>query len=147
MTKEQIFRRMVSSATGIPLKRLQDRMISDIEYDILAKFQAGRFENSSNVLDKFMETRDFEQFHKEVSKLDLRRTTQMDIVYDPSLTLAKIRSEIEHKVKEHEVKVVIVDYINQVKRSNIPSRNGQYDWTEQIEVSKALKQLLKIMKY
>ena len=140
MTKEQIFRRMVSSATGIPLKRLQDRMISDIEYDILAKFQAGRFENSSNVLDKFMETRDFEQFHKEVSKLDLRRTTQMDIVYDPSLTLAKIRSEIEHKVKEHEVKVVIVDYINQVKRSNIPSRNGQYDWTEQIEVSKALKQ-------
>ena len=37
------------------------------------------------------------------------------------------------------MQVIIVDYINQVKRSNIPSRGGQYDWTEQIEVSKALK--------
>ena len=64
----------------------------------------------------------------------------MDIVYEPSLTLAKIKSEIEHKISVSDVKVVIVDYLNQVKRSNIPGRNGQYDWTEQIEVSKALKQ-------
>ena len=35
--------------------------------------------------------------------------------------------------------MIIVDYINQVKRSTVPSRGGQYDWTEQIEVSKALK--------
>ena len=37
--------------------------------------------------------------------------------------------------------MVLVDYINQVKRSAIPSRMGQYDWTEQIEVSKALKSM------
>ena len=35
--------------------------------------------------------------------------------------------------------VVVVDYINQVKRHNAPSRSGQYEWTEQIEVSKKLK--------
>ena len=40
-----------------------------------------------------------------------------------------------------DIGVVIVDYINQVKRSNVPSRSGQYDWTEQIEVSKALKSM------
>ena len=41
------------------------------------------------------------------------------------------------------VGVIIVDYINQVKRSSLPSRTGgqQYDWTEQIEVSKALKSM------
>jgi replicative DNA helicase len=64
----------------------------------------------------------------------------MDIVYDPSLTLAKIKSEIEHRVSTQNIKLVVVDYINQVKRASIPSRQGQYDWTEQIEVSKALKQ-------
>jgi len=37
--------------------------------------------------------------------------------------------------------VIIVDYINQVKRSSLPNRGGQYDWTEQIEVSKALKSM------
>ena len=40
-----------------------------------------------------------------------------------------------------DVGVIIVDYINQVKRSSMPSRSGQYDWTEQIEVSKALKSM------
>ena len=40
-----------------------------------------------------------------------------------------------------DVGVIIVDYINQVKRSSMPSRGGQYDWTEQIEVSKALKSM------
>jgi archaellum biogenesis ATPase FlaH len=140
MTKEQVFRRMVSTATGIPIKRMQDRMISDIEYDILAKFQAGRFEESDKVLKRFFETRNFEKFHEEVTRLELRQKAQMDIVYEPSLTLAKIRSEIEHRVSTQDVKVVIVDYLNQVKRGGPPSRNGQYDWTEQIEVSKALKQ-------
>jgi hypothetical protein len=39
-----------------------------------------------------------------------------------------------------EPRVVIVDYINQVKRGVITrNRMGQYDWTEQIEISKALK--------
>jgi len=37
--------------------------------------------------------------------------------------------------------VIIVGYIHQVKRSSMPHRNGQYDWTEQIEVSKALKSM------
>ena len=131
---------MVSTATGIPLKRLQDRMISDYEYETLAKFQSGRFQDGENAYKKFLETKDFDKFQEEVTKLELRKDVQMDIVYAPSLTLAKIRAEIEHRVATQNVKVVIVDYLNQVKRSNVPSRNGQYDWTEQIEVSKALKQ-------
>ena len=37
--------------------------------------------------------------------------------------------------------MIIVDYLNQVKRHNAPGRSGQYDWTEQIEISKGLKSL------
>ena len=139
MTKEQTFRRMVSMSTGIPLKRLQERMLSKNDYEDLAHFQAGRFNDSEETLKKFMETKDFDKFQKDVTKLELR-DVQMDIVYDPALTLAKIKSEIEHKVKELNVKLVVVDYINQVKKSSLPTRQGQYDWTEQIEVSKVLKQ-------
>ena len=41
------------------------------------------------------------------------------MVYDPSLTVSKIRAELDKKVKsEMDVGVVIVDYINQVKRSS-----------------------------
>ena len=55
------------------------------------------------------------------------------------LTLSKIQSELDKKVNQLDVGVVIVDYLNQVKRHNAPSRSGQYDWTEQIEVSKKMK--------
>ena len=37
--------------------------------------------------------------------------------------------------------MVIVDYLKQVRRHNARGRSGQYDWTEQIEISKSLKQL------
>ena len=139
MSKEQTFRRMVSMATGIPLKRLQERMLSKNDYEDLARFQAGRFNDSEDTLKNFLVSRDFDKFQDDVTKLELKKT-QMDIVYDPALTLAKIKSEIEHKVSTQDIKLVVVDYINQVKRSAHPSRQGQYDWTEQIEVSKALKQ-------
>jgi hypothetical protein len=72
---------------------------------------------------------------------ELLPTQQLDVIYDPSLTLAKIRSELDKKVRKIDAAVIIVDYINQVKRSVAPSRGGQYDWTEQIEVSKALKSM------
>ena len=35
--------------------------------------------------------------------------------------------------------MVIVDYLNQVRRHNAPGRSGQYDWTEQIEISNGSK--------
>jgi len=63
----------------------------------------------------------------------------LDVIYDPALTLSKIQSELDKKVNQLDVGVVIVDYLNQVKRHNAPSRSGQYDWTEQIEVSKKMK--------
>jgi hypothetical protein len=62
-------------------------------------------------------------------------------VYDASLTLPKIRATLDKQVQRIAPGIIIVDYINQVKRSSAPSRAGQYDWTEQIEVSKALKSM------
>ena len=83
---------------------------------------------------------DFEKFQRDITKLPLRTDKQMDIVYDPGLTLAKIKAEIEYRINYLDLGVVIIDYINQVRRSSMPTRAGQYDWTEQIEVSKTLKQ-------
>ena len=66
----------------------------------------------------------------------------MDVFYDPSLTLAKIISTVRQKKVEYpDLGMVIVDYLNQVRRHNAPSRSGQYEWTEQIEISKGLKSL------
>jgi hypothetical protein len=140
MTKDQTFRRMAAIATGIPLERLRNRMLTQKEFKRLAEWNASRYEGSAGILSEFYTHGDYDKFQETLVKLPLRLDRQLDIVYDPTLTLAKIKAEVEVRMNYLDIGVVIVDYINQVKRSTLPSKGGQYDWTEQIEVSKTLKQ-------
>jgi len=143
MDSRSILQRICSIATGVPQARLRSRNMSVIEWEKVAAWWAGRFQRGQELLHDYKEHRDFDSFHKQLTTTcELLPEKQLDVVYDPSLTLGKIRAELEMKVKGRmDIGVIIVDYINQVKRSNGPSRSGQYDWTEQIEVSKALKSM------
>ena len=139
MDSRQILQRICSVSTKIPLKRLRSKMLSSEEWSRIGGWWAGRFDGGHELLPEFEKTHDFETFHKNLTKLSLHKERQLDVIYDPALTLSKIQSELDKKVNQLDVGVVIVDYLNQVKRHNAPSRSGQYDWTEQIEVSKKMK--------
>ena len=140
MDSRQILQRCASIATGIPFSRLKLKNLSVTEWEKVAGWWANRFQHGDERLKEYKQHRDFEKFHRALTTTcELLPTQQLDVVYDPSLTISKIKAELDKKVKALNVGVVIVDYINQVKRSALPSRGGQYDWTEQIEVSKALK--------
>ena len=143
MDSRAILQRCCSIATEIPFSRLRAKNLNVTEWEKVASWWAARYQDSQERLAEYQEHRNFEQFHDKLkSTCELLPAQQLDIVYDPSLTISKIRSELDKKIKSKmDVGVVIVDYINQVKRSNMPSRGGQYDWTEQIEVSKALKSM------
>ena len=139
MDSRSILQRICSISTKIPFSRLRNKMLSSEEWNMVGGWWAGRFDGGHELLPEFKKTHDFDDFHKKLTKLDLHKERQLDVIYDPSLTLAKIQSELDKKVNQLDVGVVIVDYLNQVKRHNVPSRGGQYDWTEQIEVSKKMK--------
>ena len=142
MDSRSILQRICSISTGVPFSRLRTKNLSVMEWQLVAGWWANRFQNGQDRLKEYNEHRDFEQFHhKLTTTCELLPTQQVDVIYDPALTLAKIKAEMDKKVKSLNVAVVLVDYINQVKRSAVPSRMGQYDWTEQIEVSKALKSM------
>ena len=143
MDSRAILQRCCSLATEIPFSRLRTKNLNVTEWGKVAAWWAGRYQDSQERLDEYREHRDFERLHDKLkSTCELLPAQQLDVVYDPSLTISKIRSELDKKIKSKmDVGVIIVDYINQVKRSNMPSRGGQYDWTEQIEVSKALKSM------
>ena len=143
MDSRAILQRCCAIATGVPFSRLRTKNLSITEWEKVANWQAERYKDSQERLAEYREHRNFDKFHKKlVDSCELLPTQQLDVIYDPSLTLSKIRAELDKKIKsDMNVGVVIVDYINQVKRSSMPSRGGQYDWTEQIEVSKALKSM------
>ena len=143
MDSREILQRCCSIATGVPHERIRKRNLSVTEWGLVAAWWANRFVDADEKLKEYHDHRDFDRLHYDLkTNCELLPTQQLDVVYDASLTLSKIRAELDKKVKSAmDVGVIIVDYINQVKRSNLPSRAGQYDWTEQIEVSKALKSM------
>ena len=142
MDSRSILQRCCSIATEIPFARLRTQNLSILEWEKVATWWSNRYVNGQDRLNEYKEHRDFKRFHDTLkTSCELLPTQQLDIVYDAGLTLSKIRSDLDKKVKQMDVGVIIVDYINQVKRSSLPTRGGQYDWTEQIEVSKALKSM------
>jgi replicative DNA helicase len=144
MDSRQTLQRVCSVATSIPFSRLRLKNLSVVEWEKVAKWWADRFLESKPLFAEYKDHRDFDAFHSKLTTTCvIDPVRQIDVVYDPSLTVAKIRTEIDKKIKsDMDLGVIVVDYLNQVKRSAMPSRSGgQYDWTEQIEVSKALKSM------
>jgi replicative DNA helicase len=139
MDSRSILQRCCSIATEIPFSRLRTKNLSVTEWESVATWWANRFVFGQDRLTEYKNHRDFDKFHAKLRTGELLPTNQLDVVYDPSLSLSKIRAELDKKVKPLNIGVIIVDYINQVKRSSVPGK--QYDWTEQIEVSKALKSM------
>jgi len=139
MTARQIMQRCCSVSTGVPINALRNRNLSIGEWQLVAEWWSNRFEDGEHAFREYLEHRDFDKYHSELTVRPLREK-QLDVVYNPTLTLGNIRTELDKKVSQIKPKVVIVDYVNQVKRAAVSnSRMGQYDWTEQIEVSKSLK--------
>jgi len=141
MDSRSILQRMCALGARIPISRLATRNLTTTEWNRVGEWWAGRFEGGTQLLPEYYDNKDFDGFHKKLQTLPLNNDRQLDVVYDPVLSLAKIRQELESRVAQRDYGVIIVDYLNQVKRSNAPSRSGQYDWTEQIEVSKTLKSM------
>ena len=142
MDSRQILQRVCAVATGVPTNRIKTKNLSPLEWDKVAEWWADRFEGGTECLTEFKGHRDFDKFHYQLTRNKLADKPQIDVFYDPALTLAKIISTVRQKQAQlPDLGIVIVDYLNQVRRHNAPGRSGQYDWTEQIAISKGLKSL------
>lgn len=141
MDKRSVLRRMCSIATGVDQTRLKMRNLNVTEWEKVAAWWASRFADSEQVLELYQSHRDFDQFHSKLtSSCELLPTCQLDVVYDPMLTISKINSDLDKKMKSGmDVSIIIVDYLNKVKLNATPSKRGAFDWVEQLEVSTALK--------
>lgn len=141
MDKRAVLRRMCSIATGVDATRMKMRKLSITEWEKVAIWWSGRFEDSDTVLKQYYTHRDFDKLHNQLSaSCALRYDCQLDIVYDPLLTIGKINADLDKKMKSGmDISIIIVDYLNKVKLNATPSKRGAFDWVEQLEVATALK--------
>lgn len=141
MPSRLMLQRICAIATGVPLTRLVQKNLQDSEWVKVAGFWASRFEQGEHHLNNYLEHRDFDLLHKELTKIELRQDRQIGITYDPNLHIGKIESVLDVQTRTRDVGLIIVDYINQVQKSGTPSKLGMFNWIEQIEVSKKLKNI------
>lgn len=142
MDSRAILQRICAVATNVSMSSIRNKNLSIAEWQRVASWWAKRFEEGELAYEEYLEHNSFDKFHSQLTKKPLK-STQLDIIYDPELSVSKIRSEMDKKVVTIKPRAIIVDYLNQVKyrTGNQFSKFGQYDWTEQIEISKALKSM------
>jgi len=145
MDKRVILRRMCSISTGIDASKIRGRNLNVTEWNILAAWWASRFADSNKVLNLYKDHKSFDKFHSKLtSSCELLPEQQLDVVYDPNLTIGKIQADLDKKMKRNmNVGIIIIDYLNKVKLNITPSKRGAFDWMEQIEISSALKNIAK----
>ena len=138
MDSRNILQRCCSIDTGIPFGRLRTKSLSMGEWEVVAKWWADRRQHGDYHYTEYLKDRNFDRMHANLTRESLT-SNQIQIIYDPVLTLGKIKSEVDKIAKTQDLGIIIVDYLNQVKRGLLPGK--QYDWTEQIEIAKSLKSM------
>lgn len=136
MSSREILQRQCAISTKINLTRLQLRDLTFTEWKLVAEWWSKRFEGGEEDLSIFYDDQNFDKFHELLIKRPINKNHIIDIVHDPELTLSKIKSILDVKLSNSNYGIIIVDYINQITTKH---RNGQYDWTAQIEIAKELK--------
>ncbi len=139
MPTREILQRQCSIGSGVPHSKIKYKTLDNLEWLRVATWWAGRYKNGAAHLETYKTHRDFEKFHMALQKEELTET-QIDIIYDPVLTLPKLRAEIIKRVRKlGNVGLIIVDYVNQIKRTS--DSDDKFDWKDQIVVSTALKSI------
>ena len=138
MRRSEIFNRSLSMLSGVSNMNIRNGTLSENEYTKLAITRANMFKNSSDILDEFMNKRDFRSFELNLVKNHKLTDNQIIIVDDQKLTLSSIDAIItKQKAKFGSLlKTAVVDYVNQIHMDQ-----DQYDWKSQITLSKRLKDI------
>lgn len=137
MPTREVLQRQCAIGAGVPHSKIKYKTLDNLEWLKVAEWWAERYENGDVHLKAYKEHRNFDRFHAALQKESLH-SVQIDIIYDPVLTLPKLKAEIIKRTRKlGNVGLIIVDYVNQIKKT--AGSEDRFDWKDQIVVSTALK--------
>lgn len=146
MTKEETMGRLICILSGVSASRYRKQELTPEEEEAAAKVIANFFVGGEEVFDKYFKgtgSRDVLAFQAEIQRTKKEKEEgRVIIVDDSNLTLATIDAKINtyKRIYGKQLKLVCVDYINQVKAST-DTDVDMYDWKPQIFISKTLKEI------
>lgn len=142
MEPREVLQRCCSISTDIPYYKIRNKTLDNLEWEKVAKWWATRYKNGDVHYEAYLEHRDYILFQKAISREELSEA-YVHVVYDPSLTLGKFRSEVQKKKREGALGIVILDYLNKMKNSNNP-KEDYLDWKAQLNMSQSIKEVAQV---
>ena len=140
MSDREIFDRNISILSEVDIKRIKRGNLTELEKWSIAKVRAEMTEDGAlDLLTKYENDADFESFETSLLDRPLKLDNKIITIDNSNLTIPNIDATI-HKYKTKlgdKLKVVVVDYINQITCLD------PYNWQVQIDLSKKLKALAK----
>lgn len=141
MTGYETLERTMSILAKVNHQNLKQNKLTDEEMLRVVKARAGMFQDSDDLVLKFMKDKDRFAFESAlVRERVLKPDNQMVIIDDRALSLTSVDLHIgKMKAKfGDKLGVVVVDYLNQIV---IEGGFSQFDWQPQIVISKKLKEI------
>jgi replicative DNA helicase len=138
MSGRELYNRYISILTEVPEKSIRSGNLTNIEKLAIAKVRANMSEDGApDLIKQFEEDGDFNTFERKLIDRPLNKENRIITIDNSTLTIANIDATIHtyKTVLEDKLKVVIVDYLNQITSSD------PYNWQTQIDLSKKLKAL------
>lgn len=138
MRAREPFNRLLCHLSGVNADRFRLGTLTAEDYDKIAPVRCGFFQGGDEVLEQYYDTRDYFAMERElVDNRQLKADNQIIIVDDQKVSLMDIDMSIQKYKAQYgdNLKVVVVDYVNQIQIEDI------YSWQSQIELSKGLKDL------
>lgn len=138
MRAKEIYWRSLSALAGVKFSALRKGKLTQDEEGQVASVLKDMYTDSEELYDNYLESKDYKTLESSLSsQKKIKPDNNIVIVDNQELTLADIDMNIQ-KVKSQvgdKLKVVVVDYVNQIHIEDI------YSWQSQISLSKGLKNL------
>jgi replicative DNA helicase len=136
MNKREVFNRTISMLAEVSAAKIRNGNLNDFELSKIAKVRSQMFSNAEEAYHQFLKDNDYKTFeYNLIRNYELKKDNQLIIIDNSRLTLADIDMNIQ-KFKAQfgdKLKVVVVDYVNQIEIEDI------YNWQQQVTLSKQLK--------
>jgi replicative DNA helicase len=138
MSGREIYDRTISILSDVEIKHIKSGSLTKLEKFAIAQARANMTKDGSeDLLEKFRETGNFDKFEEQIISRPLKPDNRMITIDNSVLTIANIDATLHtYKTRlEDKLKVVVVDYINQLTAPD------SYNWQTQVNLSKKLKAL------
>lgn len=138
MGARELYERYLSILSGVKHKHIKSGNLTFAEQLAIAQTRAAMTKDGAeDLIERFGNDRDFDAFERKLIGRPLKDDNRIITIDNSILTIANIDATLHtYKTKlEDKLKVVVVDYINQITSPD------PYNWQVQIDLSKKLKAL------